>query len=408
MANYDTQRGITNVQISNVTKNSARITFNTAISQKTSVICSNDCGRYSDSTAMAAHLFNIQNLSPGTEYSLSIIRDNDLDVINTEHYHFKTMLSLNSVTLPTLTIIDTTKPVISNIAVSQVTTSSARITWKTDENSSTTVVLSGGGQSGAVINNSNQSSVTLHSINLNNLSEYTIYSYIIKSKDGSGNEAVTASRSFSTLGIHPVISDVRISNINSTGARIRWTTNKDTTSRVMYTVKDTNNVKVVENSNAVTQHDFSLSGLEPDTKYVYQVESVDSDNIWAYGPTQEFKTLALAESQSSSSSLGSGNTAGTVSIGTTGGLTDANPDGNLPDSNNLPAAKIVTTANEIPQANSTNKFGLSFLDKLPIGWGSAVFIFAISLLPILVVIIIVIIVIKKWISRKKNSKIKNK
>ena len=227
-------------------------------------------------------------------------------------FSFKTAngLTLTRIPTPTLTIIDHTKPVILSVNISNITTSSARINWETDENSSSTVVLSGGGLSGKVFTNASQSSVTQHSVDLTGLNTHTLYSFTVKSKDGFGNEITSSSSNFSTLNTPLTISNVSVTGISSTGARIKWITNRKSTSRVMYYINNTNNGTTVKNDNAVTQHDFSLNELDPDTEYIFRAESADSDLVQAYSSWRVFRTLSSAttaddESQDNSSSLDS-------------------------------------------------------------------------------------------------------
>lgn len=91
--------------------------------------------------------------------------------------------ALNWVAIP-----DTVPPVISNVAATDITSISARITWNTDElsdslvNYGTTIVLGS--------NVSDPAMVVNHSISLIGLAENTTYYYEVKSTDNSGNTAI--------------------------------------------------------------------------------------------------------------------------------------------------------------------------------------------------------------------------
>ncbi|MCX6763261.1 MAG: fibronectin type III domain-containing protein [Candidatus Moranbacteria bacterium] len=284
LAGFDTLRGITNVKVSNITQTSATVTYNTNTAQQTILSC-NSCGTHNEYIARTAHSFNISNLSPGTEYSFFILFANDSGSGNAEAHYFKTLLNLTRINLPTLTIADHTKPVILSINISQVATSSARINWTTDENSTSTVVLSGGSLSGSVITNAGQNSVTQHSVDLNNLNTRTAYTFTIKSKDASGNEIISSGHHFSTLNDPLELGNVSITEITSTGALIKWKTNRIATSRVMFP-----SGRTVENNDMVTAHNFNLTGLQPATTYRIRVESADSDLMQAYSTWFEFTT----------------------------------------------------------------------------------------------------------------------
>lgn len=91
---------------------------------------------------------------------------------------------------------DTTPPIISNIQSSGITTTTATITWTTDEASNSVVeygLTTSYGSSG-----SNASMVTSHSVGLSGLTASTLYHYRVKSTDAAGNTATSADNTFTT------------------------------------------------------------------------------------------------------------------------------------------------------------------------------------------------------------------
>jgi hypothetical protein len=91
---------------------------------------------------------------------------------------------------------DTTAPVISLISVSNITHESLVIIWTTDKNASSEVEYGrdtnyGSSVTDAILN-------TPHKITLSGLSGSTTYHYRVKSKDSSGNEAVSNDDKFTT------------------------------------------------------------------------------------------------------------------------------------------------------------------------------------------------------------------
>jgi RHS repeat-associated protein len=93
---------------------------------------------------------------------------------------------------------DTTAPVISNVAAGSITTTSATITWTTNENSDSQVEYgptTAYGKSTTL----NPARVTAHSQGLSGLTPGTLYHYQVKSKDAAGNLATSADFSFTTL-----------------------------------------------------------------------------------------------------------------------------------------------------------------------------------------------------------------
>ncbi|MEK6973976.1 MAG: fibronectin type III domain-containing protein [Nanoarchaeota archaeon] len=96
-----------------------------------------------------------------------------------------------------VSVSDVTAPVITNLQETGITSSSATISWNTDEASNSSVRY--GTSSGSYTQQASDSSyITLHSIPLNGLSASTTYFYIVNSADSSGNKAQSPERSFTT------------------------------------------------------------------------------------------------------------------------------------------------------------------------------------------------------------------
>ena len=92
---------------------------------------------------------------------------------------------------------DYSAPVISNVSVSDVTESSARITWTTDEPATSQVEYGVSLWNGSVTP-LDERLVTSHSVILTGLGEGTEYSFRVLSKDASGNVRRSLSSSFTT------------------------------------------------------------------------------------------------------------------------------------------------------------------------------------------------------------------
>jgi len=91
---------------------------------------------------------------------------------------------------------DTTPPMISDVKVTNITETSATITWKTDENSTSRVEYDSSTAE-------NKTLVKLHRIVLADLEPETAYLFKVASRDGAGNEAVSEEYSFTTLSPPP-------------------------------------------------------------------------------------------------------------------------------------------------------------------------------------------------------------
>jgi hypothetical protein len=92
--------------------------------------------------------------------------------------------------------LDTTPPVISNIGVSSITQSSAKITWKTDE--STIGFLDYGQSTSYGQSVGGNDYITNHMVSLSGLKPGTKYNFKIYATDSSGNEISSPNQTFTT------------------------------------------------------------------------------------------------------------------------------------------------------------------------------------------------------------------
>jgi beta-lactamase superfamily II metal-dependent hydrolase len=91
---------------------------------------------------------------------------------------------------------DVTPPVISAVTASSITSSSAVITWTTDEASNSVVDYGLTTSYGSTVTNSTM--VTSHSVSLTGLSASTLYHYRVKSTDAANNTATSSDYTFTT------------------------------------------------------------------------------------------------------------------------------------------------------------------------------------------------------------------
>src|SRR5262249_28972401 len=126
----------------------------------------------------------------------------------------------------------TNPPVISGITANSSSTS-ATITWTTDQASSTDVNYGLATAYGSSVSNSTL--VTSHSAVLNNLTCNTVYHYEVSSMNAAGQTSTSADQTFTTgtCSVPPVISAI-IATPSSTSATITWTTDQNSTTVVNY------------------------------------------------------------------------------------------------------------------------------------------------------------------------------
>lgn len=180
---------------------------------------------------------------------------------------------------------DTVGPVISNVLVSNITATTATITWSTDEPASRT--LSHGTTtayaSGDFTDNAYRTS---HSQNVTGLLEDTDYHFQILATDNSGNATTSGDFTFSTLDVTSPVLAVSVINVTETTADVIWTSDESTTGTVTVT-----SVGSFPDATLSTAHAQSLEDLAPATTYTVTVAAQDTSANTATANTT-FTTLA--------------------------------------------------------------------------------------------------------------------
>lgn len=186
---------ITAVNVSNITTTGATITWSTNESSDSDVYFSTvsplskpSSTKVSNNSMVTNHSINLTGLTPSTVYHFVV---ESKDAAGNESTSVQ-----NSFTTATP---DTTAPIISNVVVSASSTS-ATITWATNENSTSKVYY--GTTTPLVLASSSVAEVSgltlSHSVGLSSLTASTTYYYVIESKDASNNTTKTTEASFIT------------------------------------------------------------------------------------------------------------------------------------------------------------------------------------------------------------------
>ncbi len=169
-------------------------------------------------------------------------------------------------------------PVISNVAVSAVTTTSATIFWTTDQASSSQVKF---GPTASYGSSSplNSSLVTSHSVTLTGLTPGTTYDYDVVSTNSAGTSGMSTNYTFattSTTATPPVISNIQTS-VTSTTATITWNTDQPANSAVNYSTGSTTASKT--DPSYLTVHSLTLTGLTSATTYTFNIISFNAAGL---------------------------------------------------------------------------------------------------------------------------------
>ncbi len=172
-------------------------------------------------------------------------------------------------------------PVVSDISVSEISETSAVISWTTDKMVSSSVEVYTQGRI-FIITVINKSPVTAHRLLVAGLAPDTTYYFGILSDD---KLALSKEHSFTTLAPKPfIISDVSVSYVTESSATITWLTNRPATSEVEYWESGSRNRLTASNDKLTISHSINLASLEADAIYYYQVKSTDASGNQAISP----------------------------------------------------------------------------------------------------------------------------
>lgn len=185
---------------------------------------------------------------------------------------------------------DILAPVITLATATGVTSTSATISWTTNELASGNIYVS----ATSPVNLSTATTLgtttlsTLHSFSLSGLTASTTYYYVVKSADSVGNTATSSQMSFVTPAIAdttaPVISGIAGSAIASTTATVSWNTNELATGKLWYGTS-TPLTLYMQNTTPSLAHSFNLIGLTASTTYSLLIESTDNASNTATSTT---------------------------------------------------------------------------------------------------------------------------
>lgn len=284
-----TPPAISGIGVSNITTAAATISWTTNEPSDTQIQYGTTTS-YGSATPLngsliTSHSQQITGLSPSTTYNYRVLSRDAAGNLATS----------GNRTFTTAAPPDTTPPTISNIAASNITSTSAVITWSTNEGA-TSQVDYGTTTSYGASSSLNTTLVSSHSRTLSNLSPSTTYNYRVISTDGAGNLSVSGNRTFTTSATPdttpPVLSGIAAGNISSASVAISWSTNEAATSQVEYGPTTAYGALSTLNTTLLTSHSITVANLQPATTYNYRVISRDAAGNTATSGNNSFTTAA--------------------------------------------------------------------------------------------------------------------
>ena len=275
---------ISNVQATSITQTSAIITWTTDI-------LSNSQVNYGTTTAYGSTVLNwpkilqhsvvLTGLTPGTLYNYTVLSQDPTGtgLGTTGNFTFTTPLNIS---IP---------PTISNLATSSITTTSATITWNTDQPSSTRVNYGPTTAYGSFQVDANL--VTSHSVTLTGLTAGTGYNFNVVSANSSGGSVTSANGTFSTLTVvstPPFVGYVAAWGINNSGATVTWSTDVPANTQLAYGTSPALGQLSPVQTALTASHGVTLTGLNSGTTYYFVSQSTGASGATGYSSTMTFTT----------------------------------------------------------------------------------------------------------------------
>ncbi|MDD5493048.1 MAG: fibronectin type III domain-containing protein, partial [bacterium] len=244
-------------------------------------------------TTNTDHVITLTGLTAGTSYYYKLT---SADAAGNPRVDDNTGAGYTFTTAPIIPIIDASP-------VATKTSTTATITWTTNNVKSSSFIDFGTTLSYGTTQGNSSYLVTSHEVNLVGLTPGTAYKYRIKSVDVFGNTVTDdnsgAGYTFTTdslaaSGAVPGISSVYSESITSSSAVIRWTTAESSDSLVGYGIVSGAYKFETGSSGQSTIHAVALTGLSPSTTYYYRVKSRTAANRLETGEDAAYTFTTLA------------------------------------------------------------------------------------------------------------------
>jgi len=228
----------------------------------------------------ASHGVTLAGLSPGTEYYF-VAQSTGAEGAT----GYSSVMTFTTMGMPT-----TPPPAISNVKATNITNTTATITWTTDQSSSSQ--LNYGLTTAYTLSSTlDLTLVTSHSVTVTGLAPGATYDFDVMSGNYSAVSSTSTNYTFTTTGTAPptVITNVGSSSVTSGTATITWTTDQVSSSVVNYGTT-TGYGSTASLGALVTTHSVVLTGLTANTNYDFDVVSANAANTSSISTNYTFTT----------------------------------------------------------------------------------------------------------------------
>lgn len=233
-----------------------------------------EAGQSEDQTK--SHLVKLTSLSPNTTY----------------HYQAKSINILGKVGRSKDEILTTANQLsVSEVQISDITLSSAIISWKTASILTSSIRYGKTTQYGSNLVDQSAGSTTTHTVRLSNLDSGSLYHFQIAGVDADNQPVNSDDYIFTTLTL-PLIDGLTIGTITGNSAELSWRTNIPTDSFVSFWHSEEDETKAISQGSPdlTTVHHVVLTALSGKSEYNFRVIGRDTNGNRAQTNVLSFKT----------------------------------------------------------------------------------------------------------------------
>ncbi len=206
---------------------------------------------YVDQTDETSYTFSSLSQSKDYSFEVSALDGSDLESARSDVLKASTVTEQIGITF---------------LQVSDISTDSSIVTWKTSKQVACTLYYD---QNTALSLQRQTAAGTDHSVSLTGLVSGSRYYYQVKCSDSESQRNY-----FETLAVEPVLSlsGIHTADITANSATISWQTNIEASGKVRFSTDDSFS-QVISDNQKTTAHNFTLTSLNSGMTYYYKVES---------------------------------------------------------------------------------------------------------------------------------------
>ena len=266
---------------SEITTKKATIRWTTDRTSDSKIALGTASGNYSpseigNSTQVAAHEINLDNLAPGTTYYyVAKWTDEDGNTGTSTEHSFTTSPA----------------PSIKEVVATNISLSDATVEFTTKGATKATVYYGTSESFGGLITINTSTAESRYQVQLKGLSDGTKYYYMISTYDTEGSEYKGNIASFTTPP-RPRITNLQFQPVTgepTSTQKVSWDTNVASSTQVSYGVVG-GSILELQDSKLTTNHEIVIRNLKDDSRYNLIAQSRDSAGNLASSDQQIFKT----------------------------------------------------------------------------------------------------------------------